>query len=329
MAKTRGTTALRRARTTPRRLATAALLAPALLLASALTANAASASPFDPSGVLRLVKPPHARLNTSQSSNWFGYNAGALERGGLFSSVASDWTVPRASAHMANQAENSATWIGIGGGCVDAGCATQDETLIQTGTEQDVDGSGHPSYSAWWELVPAPAVTISNMNVSAGDQIHASLSSSAPGIWSIALQDVTRHESFSTTVPYSSTESSAEWIEETPLTIGSGGAGEAPLPNLSSTVFDHATVNGAPAHLTTAEQIQLIDSTGKVIGAPSAPDPEADGFAACAWTAGCTFSSPTSGSAPTRTRPASSHRRHRSKKHKRHHKPAHRHRHTR
>jgi Peptidase A4 family len=317
MAIISGRKALRRARTARRR---AGLVAPALLLASALTPAVASASPFDPSGVLRLVKRSHAQLNTNQSSNWFGYNTGSLERGALFSSVASDWVVPTASPHTANQAESSATWVGIGGGCLDATCTTQDETLIQTGTEQDVDGSGHPSYSAWWELVPAPAVTISNMSISPGDRIHASVSSSTPGIWTIALQDVTRRENFSTTVPYSSTESTAEWIEETPLTLGSGGAGEAYLPNLTTSVFDHATLNGAAAHLTTGEQIQLIDSTGKVIGAPSAPNPQADGFAACAWTAGCTFPAPPSG--PSRTRPKSSHHRHKTKKHRRHRKPA-------
>ena len=320
---------MRRVRTAFGRATVTALLASAPLVGLVSMPAAATASPLDPSGVLRLIKPPHARLNTNQSSNWFGYNAGALERGALFSSVASDWTVPTASAHTAHQAGSSATWIGIGGGCLDAGCTTQDETLIQTGTEQDVDASGHASYSAWWELVPTPAVTISNMTVSPGDRIHASVSSSAPGVWTIALQDVTRHESFSTTVPYSSTESSAEWIEETPLTIGSSGAGEASLPALSSSVFDHATLNGAPAHLTTAEQIELTDSTGKVIAAPSAPDPEADGFAACAWAATCTL--PAASSAPTRvSRPSrpphkSSHPRHKRKRHAGHRRRARRH----
>jgi len=293
------------------------VFAAAALLAAAL-APAASASPFDPTGALRLVHPAHAQLNTNQSSNWFGYNAGALERGGqLFNSVTSDWTVPAASQHTPNQSESSATWIGIGGGCIDAGCTLQDATLIQTGTEQDVDSSGHPSYSAWWELVPAPAITIANMTVSAGDRIHASVSQVSPGTWTISLNDVTRRETFSTRVPYPSTQSTAEWIEETPLTIGSGGTGQASLPNLTTSVFDNATINGVSAHLATGEQVQLVDSSGTVIGAPSAPDAQANGFAECAWAARCAIPAPartTTRRSSTRHRKQHAHRRTRARK---------------
>ena len=49
------------------------------------------------------------------------------------------WTVPTATQHTAGQAEASSDWIGIGGGCIDAGCTASDSTLIQTGTEQDVE----------------------------------------------------------------------------------------------------------------------------------------------------------------------------------------------
>ena len=292
--------------------------AAAALVAAAL-APAASASPFDPSGGLRLVHPAHAQLNTNQSSNWFGYNAGTLERGGqLFNSITSDWTVPAASQHTPNQSENSATWIGIGGGCLDAGCTLGDATLIQTGTEQDVDSSGHPSYSAWWELVPVPAITIANMTVSAGDRIHASVSQAVPGMWTITLNDVTRRETFSTTVPYPSTQSTAEWIEETPLTIGSGGTGQASLPNLTTSVFDNATVNGVSAHLATGEQVQLIDSSGKVIGTPSAPNAQANGFADCAWATQCAIPAAartTVGRSSTAHRPRKSTRRRHRRKH--------------
>src|SRR5437868_13189182 len=45
---------------------------------------------------------------------------GTLEKGGkLFSSVDGTWTVPTASQHKAGEAEFSASWVGIGGGCVD------------------------------------------------------------------------------------------------------------------------------------------------------------------------------------------------------------------
>ena len=235
----------------------------------------------------------HIRANTNQSSNWFGYNIGTLERGDtLFNSVTGDWTVPTVTQHTAGQDENSSDWIGIGGGCVDAACTVGDETLIQTGTEQDVSG-GQASYSAWWELVPAPSISIS-MTVEPGDHMHASISELVPDtdVWTITLQDVTRNESFTQTVPYPSTHLTAEWIEETPLILGTN-AGFAALPNLTSPVFDNATVNGQPANLNASEEIDLIDSNGNVIGTSSAPDPDADGFNACTWATSC--AAPTSG----------------------------------
>ena len=295
-------------------------LSAAAMLAAAL-APTASASPFDPSGVLKLAPHPSAHLNTNQSTNWFGYNAGALERGTLFNSVTADWMVPTASQHKAGEGESSATWLGIGGGCLDAGCGINDATLIQTGTEQDVDASGHATYSAWWELVPVPAVTISNMNVSPGDHIHASVAEAAPNseLWTITLKDVTKNQSFSTTVPYASTHSTAEWIEETPLMIGSGGTGQASLPNLTKAQFTGATVNGASAKLATAEELQLIDSSGQVIGTPSAPNAQANGFAACAWATSCALTT----AAPVQTHKPSGGG---HSTHKRKHRARHKHR---
>ena len=43
----------------------------------------------------------------------------------------------------------------------------------------------------------------------------------------------------------------------------------------------------AVAGLTASEQMFLIDSKGKVIGAPSVPDAQSDGFAVCTWTTTC------------------------------------------
>jgi hypothetical protein len=231
---------------------------------------------------------PHASANANQSSNWFGYNQGTLEQGGKqFNSITGDWTVPTASQHKSGQDEYSSDWIGIGGGCVDAACTVTDNTLIQTGTEQDVS-SGHASYSAWWEVIPGPSLTITNMTIAAGDHMHSSIAEAVAGsnVWTITLQDVTRNETYSTTVPYSSSHLTAEWIEETPLILGTG-AGFAALPNLTSPNFDLATTNGSPANLKASEEMQLIDSNSNVIGTPSAPDSDTDGFAACTWATSC------------------------------------------
>jgi hypothetical protein len=258
------------------------------LIAGAVGAGSAGAAGLAAHGQL-LHLAPGVRANANQSSNWFGYGQGTLEQGSkLFNSITGDWTVPAATQHTSGEAEASSDWIGIGGGCVDAGCTVTDSTLIQTGTEQDVDATGAPSYSAWWELVPAPSISISNMAVSPGDHMHASISEvvNDSDVWDLTIQDVTKNESFSTTVPYPSTHATAEWIEETPLEIGTN-AGFAALPNLTNPAFSSGSVNGSAVKLTPSEQMQLIDSGGKVIGTPSAPNAAGSGFDACTWATTC------------------------------------------
>jgi hypothetical protein len=254
----------------------------------ACAVTAANAQALKAHGQL-LHLAPGVRAQAGKSNNWFGYNQGALANGGkLFNSIAANWTVPKAAQHTRGQAEYSSDWIGIGGGCVDSGCLLTDGTLIQTGTEQDVSSTGTASYSVWWEIVPAPSLTISSMKIRPGDRMHASISELVPGseLWRITIRDLTRREGYSRTVPYASTHDTAEWIEETPLILGSN-AGFAALPRLTSPAFDLATVNGKPAHLRASQEIQLTDSKGKVIGTPSAPDRDLDGFNACAWAAAC------------------------------------------
>jgi hypothetical protein len=260
-----------------RRVVTAAVA----VAATALSFAAAAPATGRAHGTIAVFK-------ASQSSNWFGYNQGILEKGTPFTSIAGDWTVPKASLHKSGQDEYSSTWVGIGGGCLDTGCTATDATLIQAGTEQDISGKGATSYYAWWEVIPAPSLQIA-MTVVPGDHMHVAISQVATGVnvWTITVVDVNRHETFSQTVPYTSTMATAEWIEETPTIIGTSGAGLAALPRLSTVHFDLAQVNGALAGLAPAEEIQLVNSSGKVIGTPSSPDSDRDGFNACTWTTSC------------------------------------------
>jgi hypothetical protein len=260
----------------------------AAMATCALAATGASASPLTSHGQLLKVGP-RLRSNTNTSGNWFGYNQGTLEQGSkLFNSIGGQWTVPTVTQHTAGQAEASSDWIGIGGGCIDAGCTATDSTLIQTGTEQDVSATGQATYNAWYELVPAPELQITSLTVHPGDRMSASISEVVSGsnAWNVTLKDLTTGQSFSTTVPYSSTHTTAEWIEETPLLIGTN-AGFAALPNLSNPAFGSATTNGQPAGLKASEELDLTDSNGNVIGAPSAPNATADGFNACTWATSC------------------------------------------
>jgi Peptidase A4 family len=221
----------------------------------------------------------------SQSDNWSGYNQGILDSDTPYSSISGQWVVPTATQHTAGEAEDSATWIGIGGGCLDSTCDATDETLIQAGTEQDISASGAASYDAWYEIIPAPEIE-STITVNPGDTIDCLISSTVPGLWSISLKDVTDGQSFSETLPYSSDESTAEWIEETPTEIGTSGTSLAALPNLTTVNFTDATTNGANANLLAAQGVQLIDSNSNVIADPSAPS-GGNEFNDCAWATTC------------------------------------------
>jgi len=138
------------------------------------------------------------------------------------------------------------------------------------------------------------------MAVHPGDRMQASVTESPQGseMWTIVIKDLTRGESFSTRLPYTSTYATAEWIEETPVVIDSSGAGIAALPNLSTIPFDFAATNGARANLVAAEQVQLTDNNNNVIGAPSTPDAESDGFALCAWSSTCSPPATAAGAQP-------------------------------
>jgi Peptidase A4 family len=260
-----------------------------MLATAAIAVPSASASTLvaPPGQLLHLA--PGLHVNTNTSSNWFGYNVGTLSDGDqLFKSISGSWTVPTATQHTSGQAEDSADWVGIGGGCVDSGCDATDETLIQTGTEQDVSSTGAASYDAWYEIVPAPEIEISSMTVDPGDQMQASLSQLAgeSDVWDVTITDVTRGETYTTTVPYTSTQTTAEWIEETPLEIGTD-AGFAALPNLTNPAWNSLTLNGANPDLNTSEEMDLVDSNGDVIGAPSAPNSTTNGFDECTWASSC------------------------------------------
>jgi hypothetical protein len=228
-------------------------------------------------------------VNANQSNNWSGYNQGALEPGkGPFTQISADWTVPTATQHTANRAESSSVWVGIGGGCLETSCTATDNTLIQAGTEQDVSKTGTASYSAWWEIIPGPSLTISNMTVHAGDAMHVDIREIVPlsNAWTITVKNVTSGQTFTQTVPYSSTHGTAEWIVETPLLIGTGGTGFSAMPNLTGAGFTNATVNNAAAGLVVPEQMQLVDTSGNALATPSAPT-GGTAFTVCTYSATC------------------------------------------
>jgi Peptidase A4 family len=179
----------------------------------------------------------------STSDNWSGYNLGYLSTNTKYFEVTGTWIVPTATAHKAGQAEHGATWIGIGGGCLNTSCTETDDTLIQAGTSENVTASGAARYSAWYELVPETSVT-EKITVHPGDRVHCFISSTGPGEWTIQLKDTTDGQGFVENTAYSSSELTAEWIVETPVVVSTkGGTGVAHLPDLGVVKFFGSKVN--------------------------------------------------------------------------------------
>ena len=125
--------------------------------------------------------------------------------------VNASWTVPR--IRVSSTDSFSSTWIGIGG--------RFDQTLIQVGTEHD-SVNGNEYYSAWYELLPDKAVRLTDMSLSPGDLITASITlfDAATNKWSINIYDATKRQGFQQTFTYNSSQVSTEWIVESPTLNG-------------------------------------------------------------------------------------------------------------
>lgn len=183
------------------------------------------------------------------ATQWSGYLAGSdvQNRSPVVSSVSGSWVVPEV-----NPSENmtfSGIWVGIGG--------YGEETLIQTGTEQEYY-NGKPVYYAWYELVPDYLVKIPHIHVEPGDKMTASISllNEAESTWSIKISDVTRGTHFEKTFVYNSSRLSAEWIVERPKVNGTVST----LADFGTSTFTDckATINGVTGVIGNFSHARLV-----------------------------------------------------------------------
>jgi hypothetical protein len=245
---------------------TAAAMAAAAILATGVTgaltgSTSAPASASMPPASTYEAGPAAARNPGGlgwYSSNWAGYAVA----GGPYSSVGAQWTVPAVSASY--RGSYSALWVGIDGFTSSA--------LIQAGTEADYfNGAAH--YSAWWEILPAPAVTIRTLSVRPGDRMSVTITRVSSGRWRIVVKDA-RSGNYATSRAYSGSASSAEWIDEAPVV----GGRTTLLAAHSTVVFDHASLDGRNPDMVSRDAGAMI-RRGVVVDTPSAPDADGDGFA--------------------------------------------------
>jgi hypothetical protein len=192
-----------------------------------------------------------ARISDT-SSNWSGYVAS----GGTYTSITGTWIVPQVGSTTTGA---DATWVGIGG--------VSGTDLIQAGTQATVSG-GDVSYEAWTEMLPDSSRTVS-LAVAAGDSITVSITEQASGQWLITMVNNTTKATYQRTVRYSSSRSSAEWIQEAP----SAGRGVIPLDDFGTVRFtgSSAVRDGKTQSLGAlgATAVAMINRAGQAIAQPS------------------------------------------------------------
>ena len=198
---------------------------------------------------------------TSSSSNWSGYAAS----GGTFTSVTATWTVPTVSA---NSTGADATWVGIGG--------LSSRDLLQAGTQAMVDGSG-VTYTSWIEMLPQSSRDVP-LSISAGDSVTVSITQQSGNDWLIAMKNNTTGGTYNVTVQYSSSNSSAEWVQEAP----SVGRGLVSLDQFGAVQFSGASAvrDGKAMSLSAlgAKAITMINGQGQAIAQPSTLSSDGSSF---------------------------------------------------
>lgn len=186
------------------------------------------------------------------SSNWSGYVA----NGGTYTAVTGTWIVPQVGATTTGA---DATWVGIGG--------VTGTDLIQAGTQATVSGGG-VTYEAWTEMLPDSSRTVS-LGVAPGDSVTVTITERTSGVWLIEMVNNTTKDSYQRTVNYSSSRSSAEWVQEAP----SAGRGVIPLDDFGSVRFTagSAVRDGKTLGLTGlgAAAVVMINRSGQAIAQPS------------------------------------------------------------
>jgi hypothetical protein len=151
---------------------------------------------------------------TVDSLNWSGY--AVTPHRARVAAVSSTFTVPSAGLVPPGFA---ATWSGIGG------YKTKD--LIQAGTAEQSPPSNPfvgPKYYAWYELLPNSETQLRGCRgdrkcaVKPGDRMAVRISQASSRTWRISMRNA-GHWSWSKSVHYRSSRSSAEWILEAPTLL--------------------------------------------------------------------------------------------------------------
>lgn len=233
------------------------------VLAYFLVANPALSRPVaSVNGPEADAAPLVLATTTDASYNWSGYVADD----GEYTAVSATWELPesRYPAGASGRIAADATWVGIGG------VRTRD--LIQAGTQALVDETGATQYSAWYEVLPAVAQPV-DLDVGPGDSVSVAVTYVGHDLWHISFVNNTSSERLSLTVPYQSSFSSAEWVQEAPSLALPNGRASMPLTEFDRVTFANASVveDGQAKTLVAAgaEPLRMQNRLGHTLAAPS------------------------------------------------------------
>src|SRR5881628_1185470 len=124
------------------------------------------------------------------------------------------------------------------------------------------------TYSSWIEMLPQSSRTVP-LSVTAGDSVTVTLTQQSGNDWLIAMKNNTTGGTYSVTVQYRSSTSSAEWVQEAP----SIGRGLVSLDQFGTVQFSGASaVRDAKAMSLSAlgaKAITMINGQGQAIAQPS------------------------------------------------------------
>lgn len=163
-----------------------------------------------------MVNPDGVRTGVARhvvaqvSDNYVGYAAIDFSQSTTYTKVTGRWTVPQAHC-FPGETSLSAIWVGMTGG-------TEDNSLLaQLGTESGCR-FGVPQYLMWWEMFPAPSVTL-GQSLQPGDSVTTTVAFEN-GRFQLSMENPNEGVHFSTRQPGSVFDTSiAECIAEAPAII--------------------------------------------------------------------------------------------------------------
>ncbi|MGB9111837.1 MAG: G1 family glutamic endopeptidase [Acidimicrobiales bacterium] len=233
--------------------------------------------------------PAPTAAEYTESTNWSGYVVPSTQS--VIDATSGTWTVPTLNCTDTPNASVS-EWVGIGGVHWPGG--GNSGALLQTGTEDRCVG-GAQEDDAWWELYPSnpnASITFTNLDVSPGDEMQASVRKTTGGHWTTKIDDVTKglagvmltgagwgtagDGSGSSTFSKAGTTAqlayaggySAEWIVED---SGTTLTQLAPFANFGAVTFSDLATSLPTWALTPAEGVELVQN-GVTLATPDTPN---------------------------------------------------------